>query len=126
MKVNMNVVQNRVKVGILKSQDVAEIKLEVQFTEEEKYKIKKLGIQDYKFFNFPVLSGDKLGQRMQRDGAIDGNEIYIRNLIKGQWQPIRYENLHQANQAMNELEQQFRNLKNHLVDAEPESRSLDL
>ena len=37
----MDVVQERQKVGIFKSADVAEIKLAIQFTEEEKHKIKK-------------------------------------------------------------------------------------
>ncbi|MGI8568031.1 MAG: integrase arm-type DNA-binding domain-containing protein [Methylocella sp.] len=52
------------------------------------------------------------------------NETEVRAIW--QWARLTYDTLLEAKQAINYLETQFRNLKDHLEDAEPESRSLDL
>lgn len=123
MRVNMDVVQRRAKIGMFKSQDVAEVILNAEFTEEEKHKIKKLGIGDYTFFKRPCLQRDTQGQKIL---GPEGYTIKVKNPVKGEWAPLHYENLLEANQAINELEQQVRNLKNHLEGAEPERRSFEL
>jgi len=53
-------------------------------------------------------------------------QIKIRDLVKGTIKPIRYDTLMEANQAMNQLEEQFRLLKHHLTEDAPAGRSLDL
>ncbi len=119
MKVNMNIVQEKRSVGIFRKIDVYEIIMEVQFTEEEKYNIKKLGLGEYHFFLIPYLSTDK-------DMGGGGYEIRVKDLVKGKWFTPRYDTLLEANNAVQALEQKFRELKSHLTDAKPETRSLDL
>jgi len=69
------------------------------------------------------LQRDTQGQKIL---GPEGYTIKVKNPVKGEWAPLHYENLLEANQAINELEQQVRNLKNHLEGAEPERRSFEL
>jgi len=127
MRVSMKIVSARALIGYFRSQDVYEILLDVQLTEEEKYLIKKLGTKKDIIFTISHLAADKQSQQFAASRGEDGKEFYIYYFVEGKWPRLVFDRLAEAQQAIPKIEEQFRILKEILNNVNPQaSRSFEL
>lgn len=118
MKVEMEVAEGPLKTGMFFGKvQVFYVIVKAEFSEEEKAALKKSGAWEQVFFNFKLHPKEKY--------SYDNIDITVSNLIKnGGCNPYFMTSV-DAHNAMEELEGQFRKLKNNIDSVSaPKTRSL--
>ncbi|TQF26280.1 hypothetical protein UNPF46_34570 [Bradyrhizobium sp. UNPF46] len=126
MKVQMDIRDGSLRLGIFKTIPVKQVIIAVEFSEEEKAAITKLGLADHIFYSHPINSRDTDGLRIQEDTHY---HIKVGRLLKplGGTMIPSYDSQAEAQQAIQELTEQFKLLKQKLKAADaPTSTTLDL
>ena len=124
MKVNMEVIDDKLKTGFFSSVPIFRLVVSAEFSEEEKVAIKKAGIVDQIFLYYPLHSEDEFNRRV-----FNGDEAYVtvENLLKNSGCKPYYLTQLAANNAMEEIAGIFRNLKDNInAISAPKTKSLEL
>ncbi|MDQ6703979.1 MAG: hypothetical protein M3Z96_13305 [Pseudomonadota bacterium] len=110
-----------------RARDRYQIIIETQFTEEEKFLVKQLGIENHVVFFVPYLDDDNFGRYAAPDDGKSGYGYPVYQFIKWQTNNFTYEHLLDAKAALPIIEQQFLALKETLNSADiPEHRTFEL
>ncbi len=128
MRINMSVGPCRVPGRyIIIFRDAYEIKLGVWLTEEEKFLIKHLGLENHLLFSIPHLDDDDVCRNAALERGEIGREYRARYFFKEGTSNLSFERLIDAKAAMPVIEESFRLLKSLLEAADmPDSRTLEL
>lgn len=123
MKVNMEVSEDRHSVSLFRSVDVFRLTVSVEFSEEEKEALKRSGAMKQIFLSYDLHPKDDLSRRIY-EGEL--GHVYVEGLVQNSGCKPYYLTQVDAQNAMSEVEEQFRRLKQNIlaVDA-PKTKSLE-
>lgn len=123
MKVNMEVSEDRHSVSLFRSVDVFRLTVSVEFSEVEKEALKRSGAMKQIFLSYNLHPEDKTARSLFEG---DQGHVQVDWLVKNSGCKPYYLTQVDAQNAMSEVEEQFRKLKQNIlaVDA-PKTKSLE-
>ena len=124
----MKIVPSTGYIGWFGSRPVHQIILDVQLTEEDKWLIHNLGLNDKVLFTIPFLDGQIAEMNLATQDGYSGNAFLVDYFFKGQnHKALQFDHLVDAKAAIPMIEESFRALKQILDSADiPEHRTFEL
>jgi hypothetical protein len=116
-------------IGLLKGRPAYKLLLDVQLTEEEKYLVKTLGIENQILFTVPYLMGNEKQEILDAQSGFSYNTYLVKYFLQYNkfWREPAFDTLFDAKNAIPMIEDSFRALKQMLDSADvPEHRTFEL
>jgi hypothetical protein len=128
MRVDMKIEPSTGYIGWFGSRPVHQIVLDVQLTEEEKWLVNALCLQNQVLFTIPFLEGQVAEMNLAAQDGYSGNAFLVEYFYKSQrHKALQFDRLIDAKNAIPMIEDSFRALKQLLDSADiPDHRAFEL